>query len=39
MTLAGALLILLGRYLPLLDNFFVPSEATQRLVTALVGRV
>jgi len=33
-TLAGALLILLSRYLPVLESYFSPSDAPQRLVTA-----
>jgi S1-C subfamily serine protease len=33
-TVAGALLILFERYLPVLESFFAPSGAPQRLVTA-----
>jgi len=33
-TLAGALLILLSRYLPLLESSFAPSDAPQRAITA-----
>ncbi len=34
MTLAGALLILLARYLPLLESAFAPSDAAQRVIAA-----
>ena len=34
LTLAGAVLILLARYLPMLESNFAPSSAEQRIVTA-----